>query len=512
MKYNIVILKENITKLLVFSCTIELVFYFSFDVLAIILFISISWFFSYKFVFTKQNVKYYPLPTFLLIGYTFFYIILPIPATLIELKPVNFNLKNSLDTFFHILALNVCLTSTFGLYKRVILNNKLRSILKNTQFFRVLSNREVIVLSILGLTISSLDILIYGKWHNEEVVIKKHFVFEMFGFFKAFTVASSSLILPYFKLNKSKSKSSIWIVISISTIIFFVGIAANVRTTSISYIIHIFICAFFLYLLDKPSIKVRAWLIAVVLIGIVLFEDISRAIVISRSEKTNMSGIEMLSKTLDVYNNKELLDKYKKMNENKNLISANTWDERYIDNSLLSRFCSVKTIDETIYYSKKIGFNNEKMLNNYSLQILMILPARICYFLGISESERKKITGYSETDYLYSLAVNDVSRLGNFKIGSIQGLGLAMFGYWYLIIVSFLFFIIFFLLDSTTDIVKGEVVFSLWAFINLFFVFYLTSPGHNFHTELRYIIRGFFESIFFYLVGLYISEKFIKMK
>ncbi len=516
MNQNLTYFKSIVNKLLIITSIINVIFFFSWANVFVISILLFGWYISYNHIYNDYNLKYYPLSTFVLIGYTFFFVIMPIPATLLEFKPVIFNLKNPIETFIHITLMLLVLVMTHFCYKRISgRKNIIRLFLKKTVFYTDISSKEIWILSVFALGVIVINILIYGRFEEND---NKPILLQISSYFRMFVGLPILFLYPSYKLIKNSNKTKHYLIILfIAIILFVVGISSNFRTEALSFIVLIATSFLFAYLTNQIKIKIKAKYMFLLILSVWFFSgpflDISLSMVIVRGERVGINGIELFEKTIDTYNDKNKLRVYKKaLNYDKSLIGDNDWDETYLDNDILARFCSVKTIDETIYYAKQIGYANPDMQLEYGRQILAIFPPAITNVFGITSDERSEISRYSMTDFLYAKAMNDPSGMGSAKIGSFPGIGLSIFGYGYLIMIIPIFYILFVFFDSTLLVKSGQFKLSIWAFLNLFLIFYITSAGHNFQTDVKYIIRGFLESIFFYTLGVFLVKQIVKLK
>ncbi len=515
--WNLSAFKSTTNKLVILVAVLEVVFFFSPTMVTVVAMTLLNWWIAYNFVFTAKNLQLYPLSTFTLIGYCFFFIIMPAPATLMEFKSVIYNLKNPVETFAHISLLFVVLVLTHDLYKKIVRKNPLRNAFKKMHFYNSFSKSEVWALSVFALFIVSINIMFYGRWLDEDVSVNKPLLLELISPVTIFLYLPLLFLFPCYKLINNVNKVKYVVLICLFAIVLFViGISSNVRTMALSFLTLGLAAFLFAYLSGLIKIKSKPKIVIFIIIAAWFFTgpfmDLSLSMVIVRGEKTGVSGIELFNKTLEVYKDKPRLKAYKNLMSNERRMRLmDDWDETYIDNDILARFCSVKTIDETIYYANKIGFSNTQMREEYERQIYAIFPDVICNAFGMTTEERNDIKSYSLTDYLYTKATGSTSGLGSFKIGSFQGLGLAIFGYAYLLVAIPIFFILFLFFESTVLITNDGVRLSVWTFLNLFLIFYITVAGHNFQTDTKYIIRGFFESILFYYISLFIAKKIIQL-
>lgn len=183
--------------------------------------------------------------------------------------------------------------------------------------------------------------------------------------------------------------------------------------------------------------------------------DISKAMLLSRGDRNGKSGIEVLTETMSNINIKDDTDNYL----NKNTLN---WDEEYLSNHILNRFCSLKILDETLFHADRVGFNNPIMRETLHEKVIDSFPGIIKKFLKVEDD--KTLRQYSLTDKLYSLSVSGAG-LGGVKIGTLQGLGLSLWGWGYLLVLIPIYLVLFYLLDATVLFYKGRIKFSLFLYL-----------------------------------------------
>lgn len=97
---NIIKFKNTIKIVLILSSIAELVFFPTVVHVCICVANYLMWVLFSAVIGKGSNYLYYPLSTFMITGFILCFIVLPIPATLLELKPVSYNLHNPLFLFF----------------------------------------------------------------------------------------------------------------------------------------------------------------------------------------------------------------------------------------------------------------------------------------------------------------------------------------------------------------------------------------------------------------------------
>lgn len=516
---NVYVFRKFIDIILFISIVCELLLYPSISHFLLCVNSISMWIIFSTIMLTKRNFELHPLSSFMILGFALCFIVLPIPSTLLELKPVTYNLRSPFDCFLHIDLCLIAFLIAFKIYEKTLTGNLFRYFLGKMPFFEPFSKVEFIVFAICALAFNIISILFFGRWHDENSQIDDMpTVLSIFSSTSIFLYIPALLLFPKYHLLSwlVSSKKAISLCVVFAVCLFILGMATNVRTFSVNFLCLIGVLFFFGYLTDILPITFKGKYIFLICLCIWFFtgpfKNISTAMVSVRGEKMNLTGLELLEKTIDAYGNKKLLMKNRQL-QDEIAFGTQEWNEGYLSNDMLGRFCSVKIFDESIYFAGKAGYENSKMQDDYKRQLIAMLPERICSFLGMSHVEREHYKGYSETDFLVSVANHSGAGLGSFKIGSLSGLGLALFGYWYIFIVILLFIPIFYLIDSTIEFDEnGKFYLSPWAAINLFMIFYFTSCGHNYHTEVRFLMRAFWESIMWYLLLRTIVRKICKQK
>lgn len=516
---NIDNISNFIFKFLTIISIFELILFPSWDTVYAILAIFIGLIFFKKCFLSPSKLLYYPASTLAISFYILFFLILPMPATLIELKPVTYNLHSTLDTFTNVLLLELVIIIIHLLY-RMISNKKniIRPILVKYNFFTKVTSSELWILIIIS-SILWIYIILGSGLYTEDSSNTISTLPTPLYILNLLVAGYSSIPFVFFMRNYNIIKEPYHIhkaaIIIFSISLFIIGIATNMRTAAISVLAN----AFFLFIVYniyfpinlKQYLTPKSITITILIIYFFTgpFMSISQAMLQNRGNREGKNGLEMLEMTMNtLQENKDnnTLPNYKQE-------EGITWDESYLSNDILNRFCSLKILDETLFHAKRIGYANPIMQEQLKLKILDCLPGFIKEQFKIDQIP-EDIRQSSLTDILYSLSIHSTSNLGGIKIGTLQGLGLAIFGYWYPLVLIPIFIIIFYFLDATIifNVKTKSMYFSLWFLANIITICYYFSDKHYYLNEFRYIIRGYAESIIFYLITINIIKKipFIK--
>lgn len=510
--WNVRFLKKMIMRIWLFSVIVEMVAFPSLATLYALSLCSIGLFMCGKIVFNTRCLLFYSVSSITILMYTVFFMFLPTVATLIEFKPLIFNLRNPFQTFSQLLVLQSLLIIIHAVYRKLSQKNVLRKYLYKAGFFSKLSYQEMWATIIISLVCYIYVIFAYGQYNEDGENIGSNIPawLRMIGFVMgtAYSVVFVFYMKKYNVIKNQYVTNSKLVALAV-LVVFVTGIATNMRTAAIScFSSGLFL--FVVYDLFYPLNLRQVFTFKNVLIyGLIIyfftgpFMDISKAMLLSRGDRYGKSGLEVLTETISNMNSKvETEEDY----SNKDALD---WDEDYLSNHILNRFCSLKILDESLFYAEQSGYSNPLMRDALFDKIVDGLPGLIKRALGVKED--KTLREYSLTDKLYSLAVPGAG-LGGVKIGTLQGLGMSLWGWGYLLVLIPVYLILFYLLDATVYFFKGKMNFSLFFILNASTFVYWFSDRHYYQWEFRWILRTYWESLFFFCVFLFVIKRlpFIK--
>ena len=109
---------------------IELIFFPSFEVAFGLLVSYLGILMTRQTLCYTHKLLYHTVSTSAMLFFCLFFNILPLPATLMELKPITYNMRNPYSTFFYLIFLQVILLGIHTIYVRLTKNkNRVRDYL-----------------------------------------------------------------------------------------------------------------------------------------------------------------------------------------------------------------------------------------------------------------------------------------------------------------------------------------------------------------------------------------------
>ncbi|WP_247237852.1 hypothetical protein [Telluribacter sp. SYSU D00476] len=469
-----------------------------------------AWALTDKLLLTNINISKYTLSTVVILGFSLTQFFIPISFTLIEGKPLVFNLDYSYDVFIHSLLSLITLLIAHILYKSwrkdtgLALFNWCQRILNKTELYSPKTDLQVWLMGFIG-TVGLTAKAILGYSDDNVAESGGDSLTKFIIGFKVFSYAPYFLLIKeLYNLKKAESyRTSTKGIVLYTLLLMTIGMASNSRGTFMAGITAFAIAYLVGLLLGKVSYKIfTPKNISWALVGLWLLTgplvDLGTAMVIVRGQRSSMSGSELVSQTLTTFQNKEALTKYRELARGR----VRLWDEHYFDNIFLSRFSNLKYNDLSLGMANKIGSVDDKM-QEYSIdRIFTTFPQPILSALQINV-DKKVVNSSSFGDYLYYRASG--GGLGGFRLGQFAGTGMTSFGWWYLLILAAGIIPVYFLLDLfvTYSAKTGKTLISLAGLVSItstFTLLSLSSLSESVVNLFSFIIRGWIQLVVLYLI------------
>lgn len=463
-------------------------------------------FIIYKYFLNTIIIKQYPF-SFLMFTSMFLFRYLPIVATLLEGKPVNYGMQLAGETFFYeILLFSI---SAFAFYlacpkqfsKR---NTTIKILLNRAGLFEANHNMPRILwfMGFIGL-FAYMNVIISGDASTGDVYGK---------FLNGLTYLAYAPTLILFpsltRLPQKNNKINFQLVGLYTFVLLFVAIAFNSREKMIWPIATIFILFFLNAVINDLKIssvisKTKIIFITLFMIfGLSTLSDISLAMVNVRGSRSDISKMELLQLTISSMQDKKQMN-FWKLNAQEADGSINSydkgWDESYVSNFMLSRYANMRVSDQTLYHAKKKGFNNPKMRNYFFNRIVALLPTPLLNFLNLHIDKDK--LQYSPGDLLVG------PNLGSFRVSGHIGIGLATFGHIYFLLQFMANFFVFKLLNTFVLNTSRGLFYSPYGLISCFAFLGMFRNASGILMDTIYIFRGYIQGIVTYLI----IYRFIKL-
>ena len=243
--------------------------------------------------------------------------------------------------------------------------------------------------------------------------------------------------------------------------------------------------------------------------GFNFLSDMSLAMLSVRSERDKLSNSELFVATINAFKDKEGLSKLKLLSlESASNKATDEWDEDYVNNFMLNRFCNLRISDNTIHLADKMGYNNEKMKENLSERIILLFPTPLLNLFGVNVDKNNL---FSQGDFLFSMATK-TNLFPGYRVTSYIGDGLATFGYWYYFIHFILFYIFFLLLDCFMIFDGKRIVFSVFGILSVFTFLGYTRNANGISDLISFVLRGFIQSCFIFIIIINGTRLFYRKK
>ncbi|WP_313600296.1 hypothetical protein [Epilithonimonas vandammei] len=453
------------------------------------------------FLFHHNNIVRFPF-AFAMYLSMFLYRYLPLPATLLEGKPISYKMELASTTFFLETILFFVGSLAFYIASKKRKNNRLQIFLAKQHFFHINAN----ILWMMG-AIGILVRLATFANTTETGDVGGKFLNGLVYFQWA------PLVLFFPKLLRLKDFVNRNYVIIYFIFLTILNIASNSRQSIIApfFLLVILFCLQLIKSRKNLTDFISPLKLVLLIIGVNVilnvFANLSLAMLSTRSIRSDVSKSELFSETLST-----LLDS-KKMAElrkgAKKLASTSNgqesynyagWTEEYLDNFMLNRYANIKITDITLYYVNSLGFANINMQKSLENQLWATFPDPILKILKVNID--KDEFRFSRGDKLFAEATHSPVFAG-YRVTSHVADGLATFGFLYFPVQFLAWITVFYLLNCFVWIGKNKVYYAPFALINLFVFVGMFRNANGIIADFSYLLRGFWQSLFTYFVVFY---------
>lgn len=501
------------------SSLLQLIFFPNSANVVAIACVLIAWLILTKFFLKSIVLNLYPLSTFLIIGFTSTQFYFPLLFTLLEGKPVVFNLELPYQVFFHSIAALIVLVLAHFSYRQIAkpLRSKKSSLLNKAGFFLSPNELQIWLMGLIGL-MASFYVHLYARTAGQatgaasDKLIEALVPFSYAPFFIPFGLLYGDKKEPNSRLIK--------FLLLYTLILFVVSIARNSRGAFMLGFTSVGFCYALGLLLGYYKIRIftiKNLFIAVV--GFWLFTgpiaDLGTAMVIVRQQRSDIPYSELLDLTLDAFNDKEAIQLARAVVD---IPEPGEWDEYYLDNIFIARFSNIKFNDISLLLSSKLSNQDPDILNYTVDHFLATLPSPVLGMLGVN-IDKESVNSVSFGDYLTAKVNDNPYVLGSFLTGHFAGTGMAAFGWWYLAILGVGMVPVYLLFDKLTfreivPITSSNSTYQLRLRISLCGLLALTSvfqflPVESVEAIGAFLLRGWLQMILLYSLLYHFTRRLI---
>ncbi|WP_144264135.1 hypothetical protein [Filimonas lacunae] len=470
-----------------------------------------GWWVTVRSILLRSIVERYPLSTLTVMSYSLRQFHFPMMFTLLDAHPVIYNLNTPYEVFTHsligIFVLSLAhLTYRFLLERYTYFFNRIQRAMVWARLFDSPSNQQVWLIGMGGLMAMFYVYFYSPSVGNEVSGAGNKFIQGLIPF----TYAPFYILLNHLHGSDRKVTKKNVIHLTLFTIaLFLVSLGRNSRgafmfgftALGFGYFMGLLMGVYIPKFFTRRNIMIGfvvLWLLTGPL------ADIATAMVVVRKYRHDIDRLELLKLTYETFLDKEQLEEYENMSAAPKPVGG--WDEHYLDNIFLSRFCNMKMNDASLEIADKLG-GIDPVVTQYAIERPMaVFPDPIMKALHININ-KEVVNSYSSGDFLYD-RVGGANALGGFRVGHFAGFGMASFGWWYLLLLYIVIIPAFFLWDTfviRTRNSQFKSIFSFIALISLTTIFLYISFENVLYVVV-FVIRGWIQMVLLYLFFFHASR------
>lgn len=494
-----------VNRLLLLACLCELVFFYSSANLYGCLTLVYGWLLIAAFVFKREFVMKYPLPTVAVFSLGICYFFLPLVVTLLEGKPLTFNFQVPYLTFSNQIIFVTMIVLAYRvavkLYRPGCWLNRLWN---KVGYMTVLNEKQIWIIGCIGLL--CLLSIVGDQGHDREYQNTGNALGIIVRSLSVFSIAPVCLYFKSLYGDNTKARSTGFVKYYIVVLIV-IGMATTRRVMIFNSVFTILLMYLFVVIYKNRRIMSgRNFAITAVLFYLVFgpVADLAAAMILNRQSTLQNSASKTLDDVWNLYNDKE------RLKTTYNLFMATLdnggdnsygWSEYYVDNIFLDRFCNLRTIDGTLYNAQRAGFGCNEGSQYYENYWINELPSFIAAGMGLE----KNFQGTAVDHMVVSNFNDDRYNFWGFKVGGDTGIGLWMFGYSYYLVAFLTYIVVFYFLCSFVNLRSAVLLVPLPVLVSFrfYWMFFLNANGifssmsstfarNNLNTILIYCVVIFF--------------------
>lgn len=300
----------------------------------------------------------------------------------------------------------------------------------------------------------------------------------------------------------TRGKVSSWPLIGYLALLVLIAMIRNSRGAFAMGVANLGMAALVLILMGQLHVtaKLRRRLAIgamILLIAAPILSDLATAMVVVRGQRTEVSSMDLVQRTVSAFNDKQALEGYR--HAAAILTGSGEYEENYLANPFVARFVQTKFFDNSLSYEDTRTGQHASHLWDITLdKIAALLPTPLLRGLGIGIS--KENLQFSIGDALYN--AHSGTGLGGYRTGSPVGHGMALMGPLIFVAAIPLFLLTFMALQSLTTSVGSFVFISPVILLQLMSVYGLAA-GDSLLDPIGLMLRGLPQSILLYWMAFH---------
>ena len=498
------------------SVVLEMLLFPSIENMAGCIMMVVTCFVFTTFFLEERYIIETPFSFLMLCSITLFHF-LPVPATLISFRPVSYGMVYAVKTFgLETIMFLIGCAAFYCTSRHPYSYGLMKKLLNSIGFYNVGSERLIWTIGFVGLICRLMSLSRGGVAIG---ILGSVLNFTFYYVYMPILLFFPCLYRQNRELDNDLRRKDVWLYIALVCVL-------NVATNSRKQLITPF-CIFLLLLViamlykgDKastilnPKSLVKATIIVAVLL--ISFETISKAMLITRSIRRDVSFTKMIELTVDAIANGGLEDAWEKYKDKTKAFETydEGWTEEYVKSTLLSRFCNIRITDETLYLESQMSeYAKKEMQDDFEGRLLSALPEPIIKFFNPSFDKSKYTNARGDALYIYS-GLGESTNWGEFRVTSHLGDGLATFGLLYFPFQFIMWCIVMKLLNTFSMCSESSGIrYSLYGLLTVYDTSLLAFVnGNGICDDVLFLLRGYWQDILLATVIIGVSRILSKMR
>lgn len=464
-------------------------------------------------VLKREYLRRFFIPFIALFSYGVCFFVLPIPATLIEGKPLCFRFSVPYLTFFNLMLNATTIVAAFHACRLIYREGWLTNIWRKIGYFTAPSAKAIWALGIMGFLALLWNVGIQGTddMKPENLGATGQFL----NVLRTFAYVPVVFLFPHYWGSDKSYTGSKRLILFYLLALSLVAIASTKRTILVNMVFVWVVMSFWVALYENRKLFTGKRM-AALLIGLYALTgpaaDLAIAMIVNRSSIYTSSSSSTFSNVMELYLDKERLHTLYQLgsfsNSDNEGDNFNQWSEYYIDNIFLDRFCNLRTQDITLDYAQKLGYGSYRMKEYASNFMLFLVPSPVLQFFGYQGN--KFDSDYTPGDLLSTDALGLSWQYKGFRVSGDSAVGLSWMGYTYYPFAFAVYIALFYFFTSLVSARRNTLLVPIPVIVGLtLYATYFNNATGIFKT-ISLLLRTGWQNIIIYCLLMWIINKVTK--
>jgi hypothetical protein len=484
--------------------------------------------FGFGFMMTQIKMSYLlnaPLPSLAVIGFGLSYFYIPVIVKTFQNESICDGLHYPEYDFLFALGTIICMGIANHLAIRMGFARNISEAIRNKMLkplgtFKSPTELQMWIIGMFGIV--AFATVLFSNTTDEQKMAASTLEKLVDGF-KPFAYAPFLIFVSVlYDHQKKNTKIGYFKFIFYFLALILVGTATNRRADILFGFASTGICVVYCYMtniipLTKAVLRKTIIYAIVALLGLSQFQDLSTAMVIVRSQRSDVSGLDLLVLTFEKFFDKEQIRKFaeeRALNLSKQ--DAIGWFEAYHTNEIANRVSNICYGDAALITVMECSKSDMEDIRKREIDgVVAKFPNPLIRLIGY-RVDKLSIINHSMGDYyLYIRCIQDHARwaLGGFKTGNMIVSYISVFGWFSPVALIISTLIVFILMNSMiipSNFGQTRILINPVALIGMYgttFMFTSAAAGADCLAGLlSYPIRAYWQAILLYALILWISK------